>query len=74
MDSTKLMVRWGEALCLHSYKHLSHPTGKTLAKENKANIEYYSVETCGLNVQFYSSALVLAILQISVRAGQTCQI
>jgi hypothetical protein len=57
MNSNKLMVIWGEVLVMISTLFirtstciLSHPTGKTLAKENKANIEYYGGDVAGQQV------------------------
>jgi len=57
MDSSKLMMRWGEVLVMISTIFirtstcvLSHPTGKTLAKENKGNIEDYAGHVAGQNV------------------------
>ncbi|MGA9149769.1 MAG: hypothetical protein WBZ36_04250 [Candidatus Nitrosopolaris sp.] len=52
MDSSKLMMRWGEVLVMISTLFiststcvLSHPTGKTLA-----NIEYYGGDVAGQQV------------------------
>jgi hypothetical protein len=61
MVNSKLMMNAG-FYDLHSYKHvvgkshLAHPTGKTLAKDNKANIQFWSCwrSESGLNVQSYA--------------------
>jgi hypothetical protein len=62
------MMRWGEMLVMISKISndiydlirtcvLSQPTGKTLAKESKANIEYNAVDVAGLKVALTSNSI-----------------